>query len=157
MNAKMPELKRCFEKAGFTEVKTVLSSGNVVFNADAAPEDAIAKKAEAAMYKQLDRSFHTIVRSIERLRAVLAADPFQEFRLAAGSKCVVTFLDARPKKLALPIEQDGARILLVRDSEAFTAYVRSPKGPVFMQLIQKTFGEEVTTRTWETLKKVVMA
>ncbi len=27
MNLKMPELKRCFESAGFTEVKTLLSSG----------------------------------------------------------------------------------------------------------------------------------
>ena len=32
MNAKMPELARCFEGSGFTEVKTVLSSGNLVFN-----------------------------------------------------------------------------------------------------------------------------
>ena len=33
MNLKMPELKRCFESAEFTEVKTLLSSGNVVFKA----------------------------------------------------------------------------------------------------------------------------
>jgi uncharacterized protein (DUF1697 family) len=32
MNAKMAELKRCFEGAGYTDVKTVLSSGNVVFD-----------------------------------------------------------------------------------------------------------------------------
>ena len=35
MNAKMPEVKRCFEAAGFTDVKTLLSSGNVVFGAKA--------------------------------------------------------------------------------------------------------------------------
>jgi uncharacterized protein (DUF1697 family) len=29
MNAKMPELKKCFEDAGFSEVRTLLSSGNV--------------------------------------------------------------------------------------------------------------------------------
>ena len=33
MNAKMPELKRAFEAAGFGDVKTLLSSGNVVFDA----------------------------------------------------------------------------------------------------------------------------
>ena len=33
MNAKMPELKKAFEAAGFADVKTVLSSGNVVFSA----------------------------------------------------------------------------------------------------------------------------
>jgi uncharacterized protein (DUF1697 family) len=35
MNAKMPELKRCFEAAGFTDVKTVLANGNVAFDARA--------------------------------------------------------------------------------------------------------------------------
>ena len=33
MNAAMPELKRAFEDAGFTDVVTVLSSGTVVFTA----------------------------------------------------------------------------------------------------------------------------
>src|SRR5258707_3906639 len=32
-NAKMPDLKRAFEAAGFTDVRTVLASGNVVFSA----------------------------------------------------------------------------------------------------------------------------
>jgi len=33
MNCKMPELKRCFEAAGFADVRTLLSSGNVAFSA----------------------------------------------------------------------------------------------------------------------------
>ena len=32
-NAKMPDLKRAFESAGFTEVRTFLSSGNLTFTA----------------------------------------------------------------------------------------------------------------------------
>ncbi|GIW42749.1 MAG: hypothetical protein KatS3mg077_0031 [Candidatus Binatia bacterium] len=31
MNLKMAELKQCLEAGGFTEVKTILSSGNVAF------------------------------------------------------------------------------------------------------------------------------
>ena len=31
MNLRMPDLKRSLESAGFTEVKTLLSSGNAVF------------------------------------------------------------------------------------------------------------------------------
>lgn len=31
MNARMPALKAAFEAAGFTDVRTVLASGNVVF------------------------------------------------------------------------------------------------------------------------------
>src|ERR1700682_2833012 len=155
MNAKMPELKRCFEAAGFTDVKTVLSSGNVVFSARASSDASLERKAETAMKNQLGRSFPTIVRSLDALRAILASDPYGAFRLSPGAKRVVTFLRNRPEvKLALPIELDGARILCLEGSEAFSAYLPSPRGPVFMRLIEKTFGEEVTTRTWDTVKKV---
>lgn len=54
-----------------------------------------------------------------------------------------------------PIEKDGARILRMEDGVVFSAYLPTPKGPVFMTLLQKTFGKEQTTRTWQTLEKVV--
>lgn len=44
MNAKMPALKRAFEAAGFTEVKTVLSSGNVVFDGRRASDSALQRR-----------------------------------------------------------------------------------------------------------------
>lgn len=37
--------------------------------------------------------------------------------------------------------------------EVFTAYVPNPRGPVFMTMIEKTFGANITTRTWDTVKK----
>jgi hypothetical protein len=43
----------------------------------------------------------------------------------------------------------------VRGQEVFSAYVPSPRGPVFMTLLLKTFGDSITTRTWETVKKIV--
>jgi uncharacterized protein (DUF1697 family) len=155
MNLKMPDLKRALETAGFTEVITLLSSGNAVFSARAASAASLERVAEAAMLKQLGQAFFTIVRPIEALRALLAADPYRAFRLKPGTKRVVTFLRGTPGlKLTLPIERDGARILAIRGSEIFSAYVRTPKGPVFMQLIEETLGKEVTTRTWDTVAKV---
>lgn len=154
MNAKMPELKRCFESAGFTEVRTLLSSGNVVFNARAASGAALERRAEAAMAQQLGRSFPTLVRSAEALGELIAADPYAAHALPAGAKRVVTFLRTPPEaKLVLPIELEGARILALDGREVFTAYVPSPRGPVFMTLIEKTFGIGLTTRTWDTVRK----
>ena len=155
MNAKMPELKRAFEKAGFDEVRTVLGSGNVVFSARAASDSALQRKAEAAMEEHLGRSFATIIRTVDELQALLALDPFAKYRLPPASKRIVTFLRQAPAKAPprLP-EQDGARILHVTGREVFTTYVPSAKGPVFMTLIERTFGREVTTRTWDTVKKV---
>jgi uncharacterized protein (DUF1697 family) len=155
MNAKMPELQRAFESVGFTDVKTLLSSGNVVFSSRAAPTAALEKKAEAAMEKHLGRRFFTIVRSVDALRELLASDPYKEFGVAPGAKRIVTFMRQVPKaKLELPIERDGARILTLRGTELFSAYLPTPKGPVFMTLIEKALGKDQTTRTWQTLEKL---
>ena len=154
-NAKMPELKKCFEKAGFSDVKTLLGSGNVVFSAGASPEAALERKIEAAMEKHLGRTFMTVVRSVDALRAILDSDPYKAFKLPADAKRVVTFLREKPRtKLDLPVKVDGARILSLRGTEVFSAYVPGAKGATFMVLIEKTLGKDATTRTWETVKKV---
>lgn len=157
MNAKMPELKRAFEAAGFANVKTVLSSGNVVFDARSASVETLQRKAEKAMEAELDRGFIAIVRSVADLQALLEADPFARLRLPAGAKRVVTFLRGDPPAVELPEEVQGARILGVQGREVLTAYVPQPGNPVFMNLIEKTFGKELTTRTWDTVAKCARA
>lgn len=157
-NCTMPAVKAAFEAAGFTGVRTVLATGNVVFAAAAAPLAQLERRAEAALEAALKRPFPTIVRSAATLRKLLASDPYARSRLAPGAKRVVTFLRARPRSLpALPLVKDGARLLMVEGTEAFSAYVPSPRGPVFMVLIEKTFGKDVTTRTWESVEKVLKA
>jgi uncharacterized protein (DUF1697 family) len=155
-NAKNADLKRAFEDAGFADVKTLLTSGNLVFTAGKASVSRLQAHAEAAMEKRLGRSFLTIVRPIDELHSLLASNPYKGVKLASDAKRIVTFLREPPSGgLRLPIEQDGARILAVRDSVAFGAYTPTPKGPVFMTLLDKTFGKAQTTRTWQTLEKVV--
>ncbi|MGH7562261.1 MAG: DUF1697 domain-containing protein [Gemmatimonadales bacterium] len=154
MNASMPALKSAFEAAGFTDVRTLLSSGNVVFSARASSEASLQRKAETAMQQRLGQAFLTIVRPVDALRDLIASDPYRAFRLPPDAKRIVTFLREPPEsKIALPLERDGARILALLGKDAVGAYVRSPKGPVFMTLIEKTFGKEQTTRTWETVGK----
>jgi len=155
MNLRMPDLKAALEAAGFDDVRTVLSSGNALFTAPAAKQRALEQACEAALAKRVGKAFPTIVRSVDDLRELIESDPYRAFRLAPGSKRVVTFFRAAPASVpTFPIELHGARILDVVGTEALSAYVRTPKGPVFMTLIEKTFGKDVTTRTWETVQKL---
>jgi uncharacterized protein (DUF1697 family) len=157
-NARMPELERCFELAGFTNVKTVLASGNVVFDATQRSEATIERKAEQAMASQLARTFYPIVRPVAVLEQLLADDPFGRHRIPPGAKRVVTFMrDAREPKVKLPHAADGASVLCQVGREVFTAYVPGDRGPVFMTLIEDAFGKDVTTRTWETVRKCAAA
>lgn len=158
MNAKMPELKRSFEAAGFSDVRTLLSSGNVVFSARKAPPTSLELRAEKSMQSELGRSFMTIVRPAEHLQGLLDSEPFAEFELSPKAKRVVTFLrTADAPTLQLPIERDDASILKVSGGEVLCAYVPGPKGPVFMALLERTFGTAITTRTLETVRKCAWA
>lgn len=158
LNAKMSELKSCFEAAGFTDVATVLGTGNVVLSSKLKSEAQVERKAEAAMMKHLGRTFYTIVRSADSLAQLVESDPFAAFDVPAEAKLIVTFLrETRKPAVALPLELDGARVHAIRGAEVFTSYIANPNGPVFMKLIAKAFGSEVTTRTWDTVKKCVKA
>jgi uncharacterized protein (DUF1697 family) len=158
VNAKMADLRGCFEAAGFANVKTILSSGNVAFDARSAADSLLEQRAEAAMQNALGRKFYTIVRAQTMLQSLLSTDPYAEFTLAPNAKRVVSFLrQPSAAGTVLPPAVDGAHILSIVDREVFTAYVPNEKGPVFMTLIGKTFGSDVTTRTWETVKKCAAA
>ena len=158
MNAKMPELKRAFEAAGFTHVKTVLSSGNVVFDARKTSEAALERKAEAAMQQALGRTFYTLMRPVSALEALLATDPYADAKLAPQSKRVVSFLRDAPQVMPkLPVVLEDAQIVRVLGREVFSVYVPGDTGPVFMKLIEKTFGSDITTRTWESVRKCAAA
>lgn len=155
MNASMPELQRCLEGIGLKNVRTVLASGNVVFDAPVQDEAALEKRLEEAMARDLAHGFPAIVRSVDALWELLHTDPYEAFELPAGAKRVVTFLRREPATVPeLPLQRDDATILCHWRTEVYSAYVPGPKGPVFMTLLERTFGKDVTTRTWDTVIKV---
>ena len=158
MNLAMPALKAALDRAGFTDVRTLLSSGNAVFAAKEQKTELLEAKIEKVLTTEVGKTFMTFVRPVEALQLMLEADPYAQFRLPPDAKRVVTFMRKRVTpaatiKLCLPIELDGAQILALSNNEIFTAYVRSPRGPVFMTLLEKKFGKDITTRTWDTVKK----
>jgi uncharacterized protein (DUF1697 family) len=153
------ELKRCFEAAGFEDVRTLLSSGNAVFStARSTATAALERRAEKAMQLELGASFLTFVRPARTLQDFIASDPFGPFELLPAAKRIVTFLRQPPASgVALPIERDGAKVLKVGATEVLCAYVPNEKGPVFMNLLERSFGKDITTRTLDTVRKCAVA
>jgi uncharacterized protein (DUF1697 family) len=148
MNAKMPELARAYAKAGFEDVATVASSGNLVFRAKGALA-AIEKRAAAAT------KFGTFIRPIAALEALLASDPWDELRVPREAKRLVTFLRERPRAPKLPLTAGNFTIYAARDREVFSAYIREPGNAAFMGVIEKTSGKDITSRTWDAIARIV--
>lgn len=156
-NCKMPALRAAFEADGLAGATTVLGTGNVVFTASGT-EAALATRAEAATERHLGRRFATVVWSIDDLAALLDEDPFAALAVPADAKRVVSFLRAAPRPAPrLPVSLDGACVAAWRPRVVFTHYRPSPRGPVFMKLLADLFGDDLTTRTWDTVRKVVAA
>lgn len=158
MNCSMPELKRAFEAAGFADVKTLLSSGNVAFSAKPEIVPILEEKAEAAMQKHLGKVFLTVVRPSSFLRSLVESAPHDGFKLPTGAKPVVTFL-RKPQDVVieLPLEHGPAWILKFDRTEVYSAYIPDDKASAFMALLERKFGKDITTRTLETVRKCSLA
>jgi uncharacterized protein (DUF1697 family) len=156
MNARMPDLIRAFEAAGFTRVKTVISSGNVVFDHEGAAVDELERIAEQAMTDTLGKTFATTVRPVEHLRQIVDADHHAAFKPPAQAKQLITFLK-RPhgSEVSLPLEGEGAAICKLDGVEVYSHYLPNDKGPLFMTMLEKTFGKQITTRTVDTVRKCI--
>jgi len=93
----MAELKAMCEAAGFTQVRTYIASGNVVF--DAKVSEAEVKTAlEAKLEAYAGKKVGVLVRTPAEMKAVLADNPFPD---KAPNRTVAIFLDAAPPPDAL--------------------------------------------------------
>lgn len=157
-NARMPDVQRCFEAAGFTAVRTIQASGNVAFDAPEGDASPIERRAEQALLAGLGRPFPVIVRTSAHLQRLLEGDPYAAHGIPPDAKRVVTFLrvPAEPR-VPLPLARDMASVFARIGREVYSAYLPTPKGPVFMVLIERAFGGDVTTRTWQTVQRCAEA
>ena len=86
----MAELRQLAEEAGFTEVSTLLASGNLLFTG-AGSEGDIRGRLERSIADHTGFTVEVLLRSKEQLRGLLANNPFPDGRPA---QVLVCFLDA---------------------------------------------------------------
>ena len=73
---KMADLKVCLEGIGFSNVKTLLQSGNVVFEADESNVKTLKQQMEAALTKTFDYPAKVQVMSMKQLEKIVVEYPF---------------------------------------------------------------------------------
>src|SRR4051794_38033185 len=88
----MADLRALLEELGYTDVRTVLASGNAVFTG---PKPGARKKLEAALHERFDMQIDVVVRTMEELQAVIDADPFGD-EVDDPTRYFVVFLDREP-------------------------------------------------------------
>jgi len=89
---KMTDLKAAFDRMGFNGVKTVLASGNVVFEAPQADEKGLRIEIESGLKKAFRRDISVLLRNRDDLRQLRSSEPFKRIEALPGVQLYVTFL-----------------------------------------------------------------
>ncbi|MFE3541542.1 DUF1697 domain-containing protein [Nocardia sp. NPDC059177] len=158
-NMRNEKLRGVFDGLGFEKVASVVSSGNIVFRTADDPAD-LEDRIQQALTAELGIPGGTIIRSHPELRALLDRDPFAGRPHERGSYLTVTFFKDRMRETDLSeFEDDPLTEVIGYDAEArafLTVLDNStPATPDFMARLEKSYGKDITTRTWLTVQRVV--
>lgn len=99
---KMEELRKTLESLGLKDVKTVLASGNVVFEAPQEDTALLSKNIARKLQELSGREILVIVRSLDDLRELEARQPFKDISSTPKARPFVTFLSETSKPAAHP-------------------------------------------------------
>ena len=159
-NKKVPmaDLKKVLEKIGLKNVKTLLASGNVVFETDSNNMDELQVSISSAIEKAFKFPVPVLVRSFTDIQKLVALDPFKNITLTPQTRLYVTFVSGKvhDKASSKYVSPDKSfKILSKTKSEVFSVLDLSITGtPEAMSALEKEFGKEVTTRNWNTILKI---
>jgi uncharacterized protein (DUF1697 family) len=157
VNLKMAEVAAALENAGFTNVKTILASGNVLLDSRAGV-DAVRKKAEKTLRDEFGYDAWVLAYAIDTVRAISDAYPFE--REVEGHHSYVTFVTDEKvlDELAALAKDAGPHEKITRGEGVI--YWQVPKTGTLDTTIGKTMGKKrykssTTTRNLRTLDKVL--
>lgn len=155
---KMEALRALFEDLGFANVKTVIASGNVLFEAKAA-EGTVTRAIEKALATHLGREAKAFVRTIAEVRSIAEFKPFSPAELEAeGNEVHIAFLEKEPgaeaveRLMALANAIDGFR---VHGAEAYWLRRRKVgESKLAANFLEKSLGQKATIRNAKTIRRI---
>ena len=152
----MAELQALVERLGYTEVATVLNSGNVAFTVPAAARGDPAHRIGQAVARELGVTARVAVLTLRELDAILSRNPLAAIASDPSRLLVSVLADPgdRPKLQALT-RRDWAPEALALGTRA--AYLWCPAGVIRSELakaVDRVLGDAVTARNWNAMLKL---
>ena|ERR1051325_8043414 len=157
---KMEDLKKWFAALGFKNVKTILATGNILFESNNDEEVAVGKKIANKLKAELGFEVGVQIRPLEELQKLADRNPFKKIKVTPETRLYITFLADKPKtKLKIPYTnaEGDLQVLALSNREVCCAIQISPGRATteLMGFLEKEFGKNVTTRNWNTVGKIL--
>jgi uncharacterized protein (DUF1697 family) len=152
----MADLRDLLGKLGFTDVVTLLNSGNAVFTAATEPSVRLAGRIRQAVLKKTGVDALVIVKSAKEVKGIIAGNELGD-------------VADNPSRLLIAVTHDGKALAALKPLERgkwgnerihvgkYAAYLWCANGILESQVIVALFkglNNTVTTRNWATLTKI---
>lgn len=151
----MADLRSLVEDAGYTGVRTLLNSGNVVFRGPRARAAQVAARVEEALEAKVGFRAHVVVLDAAAIDTVIREQTLTQ--ADNPSRLLVAFVQDVTSLTAIGdlAARDWSPEALAVGSQA--AYVWMPEGvldSVLFEAVARALGQRVTTRNWATVLKL---
>ncbi|HTU68710.1 MAG TPA: DUF1697 domain-containing protein [Candidatus Baltobacteraceae bacterium] len=156
--APMAEVRKHVEALGFADVRTLLQSGNLIFEAPKRAPTTIETEIERILLLEMSLATTAMVRTAQELDEIITGNPFEEEAERDPSHVVAVFLKEAPaaaKGKELQASLVGAEQTALRWNTLYAVY---PDGigesKLTPALIERKLGTQATARNWNTIRKL---
>lgn len=145
---KMNELKLAMQNAGFTNVKTYIQSGNIVFSSDIQSEACVAEEITKTIQNSFQLTLDVFVYKEDSYKEIIQNNPFPPEKMDKDERLIAIFYKENiniPRQKNEQAEVIGiGRVLYIH---VFADQIHTLKLAVFLGEYKKTIS---TTRNWRT-------
>jgi uncharacterized protein (DUF1697 family) len=157
---RMTDVAAVFSGAGCVNVRTVIQSGNVLFDLPAGGLGPLQSRVRRDMCRLLDTEPVIVYRPMRHLEAIVEEGPFGALATDAGVKLYVAFLVAAPRtRPAFPLvfQQEQLEAIGMRGNDVLIVSRRKPNGMFGFPAnwLERELGVAATARNWSTIRKLV--
>jgi len=154
----MAELKTLLNQLGCENVKTILNSGNILFETKKKDSAGLERIIEMALRDNFGFPIPVILIPHKQINELVNEDPFANVEIHKNIRLYVSFLkEPSTTKLKLPYSSNDKAFTIIGVRDKFIVSVldittsNTPKG---LEDLEKLFGKNITTRNWNTIEKI---
>lgn len=154
----MAELRYRLNEIGCNNVRTLLNTGNFVFDTTKTNIQDLENNIQDFISKSFGFPILVILKTKKEVSNLIDDNPFMKIDTHKDIRLYVSFLKDNPKlDLTIPyLSADKSyKTISIKDKTILSvldlSITETPKG---MDELEKLYGKNITTRNWNTIKKI---
>jgi uncharacterized protein (DUF1697 family) len=155
---KMADLKKAVEQCGFTNVRTYIQSGNIIFESDENNLENITAKLEESLLKNFSLSSGMVVKTCEQLNKLISEIP-ASWRKNNNLHCYIAFIrkPVTAREVLSEIElKEGVDFVEAGDGVLYLSTLLSGiTRSGFSKLMARKISKDITIRNFTTVQKLL--